>query len=266
MAFSRNGFSRASSGVNDSNVVLYAYDTDDTIATVTASGYFNGVSELGGSDVILVTASDYARFLITTITGTTVTTAVLDDGNTPAAGSITSAMLAANSVIAGKYGPASITTADISATAGILGSQLASSTIVANNISANAVVTAGILDANVTKAKLAADSVDGTKIEDNALDSEHYTDGSIDAAHMAPGLVPLYSKLYTTTGGSTTETITFSGLQITDIVIADMNTHGATPVSCNERRISVADTIYLKFNADPGNDHKMNILVYRPLN
>lgn len=45
--------------------------------------------------------------------------------------------------------------------------------------------TTELTDANVTKAKLGADSVDGTKIADDAIDSEHYVDGSIDTAHVA---------------------------------------------------------------------------------
>ena len=69
----------------------------------------------------------------------------------------------------------------------------------------NAVTTAKITDANVTLAKmaansvdsdqyvdgsidrvhLAADIVDGTKIADDSIDSEHYVDGSIDTAHIA---------------------------------------------------------------------------------
>jgi len=77
--------------------------------------------------------------------------------------------------------------------------------IVAGGIASNAVTTAKILDANVTLAKmaansvdsdqyvdgsidrvhLAADIVDGTKIADDSINSEHYVDGSIDTAHIA---------------------------------------------------------------------------------
>ena len=42
--------------------------------------------------------------------------------------------------------------------------------------------TVKITDGNVTLAKLASDSVNGTKIADDAINSEHYVDGlSIDA-------------------------------------------------------------------------------------
>jgi len=51
-------------------------------------------------------------------------------------------------------------------------------------VTANSVITSNVTDANITLAKLAGDSVDGTKIADNAINSEHYTDASIDAAHL----------------------------------------------------------------------------------
>src|SRR5210317_1664388 len=76
--------------------------------------------------------------------------------------------------------------------------------IAAGGIASDAVTTAKILNANVTLAKmaansvdsdqyvdgsidrihLAADIVDGTKIADDSIDSEHYVDGSIDTAHI----------------------------------------------------------------------------------
>jgi hypothetical protein len=91
--------------------------------------------------------------------------------------------------------------------------------IAAGGIASNAVTTAKILDANVTlakmaansvdsdqyvdgsidtahignlqvtTAKIAADAIDGTKLADNAVDSEHYTDGSIDRVHLAADIV-----------------------------------------------------------------------------
>src|SRR6056300_1242129 len=81
--------------------------------------------------------------------------------------------------------------------------------IAAGGIASDAVTTAKILNANVTLAKmaansvdsdqyvdgsidrvhLAADIVDGTKIADDSIDSEHYVDGSIDTAHIADDAV-----------------------------------------------------------------------------
>ena len=81
--------------------------------------------------------------------------------------------------------------------------------IATGGLADNAVTTAKITDANVTLAKmaansvdsdqyvdgsidrvhLAADIVDGTKIADDSIDSEHYVDGSIDTAHIADDAV-----------------------------------------------------------------------------
>jgi len=51
------------------------------------------------------------------------------------------------------------------------------------------ILTAHVGNAQITLAKLAADSVDGTKIADDAVNSEHYAAGSIDAEHYALGSV-----------------------------------------------------------------------------
>ena len=58
-------------------------------------------------------------------------------------------------------------------------------------IANDAVITAKILDANVTLAKLAADSVDGTKIADDAVDSEHIADDAVLTAAILNGNVTL---------------------------------------------------------------------------
>jgi hypothetical protein len=49
--------------------------------------------------------------------------------------------------------------------------------------------TAHIGNLQVTTAKIAADAIDGTKLADDAVDSEHYTDGSIDRVHLAADIV-----------------------------------------------------------------------------
>ena len=46
-----------------------------------------------------------------------------------------------------------------------------------------------VKDLGITRAKLAADAVDGTKLADDAVDSEHIADGSIDLAHMSANSV-----------------------------------------------------------------------------
>ena len=193
MAFTNNTWARVSTGTYDVAPVIFAYQTHDSLSTVTASGYFNDAPEVGNNDIIIVTAGSVAQMLQTTLTGTTFTTTVV------------------------------------------------------NQVPPS-----------------------------NSIDSEHYVDGSIDTVHLADnsitavkqasGTYPLYSKLYTTTGGGTSETITFSGLLTTDIVLVHRHTKGATPVTCQESKISAADTISLTFSADPSTDHKFNIAVFRPLN
>jgi hypothetical protein len=91
---------------------------------------------------------------------------------------------------------------DVTGTANFNGSAAISIT---TTLATDAIVTANITNANVTLAKMAANSVDsdqyvdgsidsdhlaadvitGAKIADDAIDSEHYADGSIDNAHIA---------------------------------------------------------------------------------
>ena len=54
----------------------------------------------------------------------------------------------------------------------------------ASNDANRAIGTNHIKDLNITRAKLAADVIDGTKLADDAVNSEHYVDGSIDTAHI----------------------------------------------------------------------------------
>ena len=205
MAFDASTWGRMSASVYDGSVVLFTYSTSDSLATVTTAGYFDNASEVGGDDAILVSTSDSFKLLKTSLSGTTLTASVVDDGNT-------------------------------------------------------------LADDSIDSQHYVDGSIDAVHLSSNSVTTDKIADGAVTAVKQGTGLYPIYSKLYTTTGGSTSETITVSGLQTTDIVIADMNDHGATPVSCNERRVSAADTIYLQFSADPGNDHKMNIIVFRPLN
>jgi len=108
---------------------------------------FEGATD-DGYETTLTVADPTADRTITlpNITGTVVTT-----GDT---GTVTAAMLAADSVDSSELVDGSIDTSHISSGA-------------------------------VTTAKLAADVVTGAKIADDAINSEHYADGSIDTAHIA---------------------------------------------------------------------------------
>lgn len=55
---------------------LHTYKTADTLAIVSASGYFDSIyGSLQTGDLIFVVASDKSTWLVVTVTGTTVTTA-----------------------------------------------------------------------------------------------------------------------------------------------------------------------------------------------
>jgi hypothetical protein len=71
------------------------------------------------------------------------------------------------------------------------GSKIVDDAINSEHYADGSIDTAHIADAQVTLAKLAADSVDGSKIVNDAINSEHYADGSIDTAHIADAQVTL---------------------------------------------------------------------------
>lgn len=58
MAFDKTGFATIGASKAGNAVSLYAYSTEDTIATVNTSGYFNSLSDtLNVGDVLLVRSS-----------------------------------------------------------------------------------------------------------------------------------------------------------------------------------------------------------------
>lgn len=68
----------------------------------------------------------------------------------------------------------------------------------------------------------------------------------------------LFSDIYTTTGGATTETITgLWGVTAASKVQVTMHTEGATPVTI-KRAWAGDKQISIEFSADPGDDHKVN--------
>lgn len=68
-------------------------------------------------------------------------------------------------------------------------------------IKADSVGTSAIQNLAVTKAKIAADAIDGTKLADAAVDSEHIAAGAVDTAHIADDQVT-NDKLANITRGS----------------------------------------------------------------
>ena len=69
------------------------------------------------------------------------------------------------------------------------GTKIADDSINSEHYVDGSIDTAHIADLQVTTAKIAADAVNGTKIADDSIDSEHYVDGSIDTAHIADSQV-----------------------------------------------------------------------------
>ena len=130
MAFNINYMGRVSSGANNETQRMWVYNgtatgSDETVATIAASGYFNdfmqnltlGLGPLGLTDLILINGNDASAFY----TVSTITTNV---------------------------------TVSVFAAAGVVGTA---------NIDDNAITTAKILDANVTTGKLANNAVTSAK-------------------------------------------------------------------------------------------------------
>ena len=150
-----------------------------------ATGALANLSVTAGKiDNATITATQIAD---ATITGTQIAAATITGGvggNISAAtitasqianATITGTQIAATTILAGNIGNGTITTSQISATAGITGGQIASASIQAGNIAnltitaaqiANLTITATqIADATVTGGKIATNTITGTKLK-----------------------------------------------------------------------------------------------------
>lgn len=75
---------------------------------------------------------------------------------------------------------------------------------------------------------------------------------------------PKFAGKHTTTGDASDpyqNTVTLTGLLTTDIVVATVQTPGATPVSLMSAT-PTANTLTLRFSADPSTDHVVSYVVY----
>lgn len=152
MAFDIDYIAKSTSSANSQGLNTWRYNatasgTNEALATVVGSGYFNafmqnltlGTGPLKVGDWIQISANDdYATYIVTAVT--------------------TNVTLAASAVA-----PDSISTA---------------------SIQDDAVTTAKIADLNVTTGKLAADAVDNTKLADAAVSLENL-DAGITPSHVA---------------------------------------------------------------------------------
>lgn len=168
-AFDYNKFQMTNGDALNVNRMWIYTDLLTTLATITAAGYFDSVNEANPSpliqvgDIIWVNASDETSFIEVTDIDPTITTEVFDA--VLGVGAVGTNNIANLAVTAAKIANATITTTQISNTAGITGAQLANATVTATQLAADAVTTAKILDANVTTSKLADDAVTTAKLD-----------------------------------------------------------------------------------------------------
>lgn len=148
----------------------WGYNTLDSMADVSASGYFNTVpntllqnTSFRVSDFLYCVCSDgilnlEINDLTPDVTTATASTVIPD-------GSITTAKLAANAVTAAKMANATITTTQISNAAGITGTQLANTTVAAANIVSGTITTTQInATAGILGSQLANNTITGSKL------------------------------------------------------------------------------------------------------
>lgn len=89
-------------------------------------------------------------------------------------------------------------------------------------------------------------------------------DDSIEASHLKDTAAYYYAGLFTTTAGSSTQTLTVTGAAVGDVVTATMNTRGATPRGIESKKVTAANTVTFEFSGDPGNDHVVNVVLFKP--
>jgi len=271
---------------------LFGYNAkDDTIAQVSTSGYFNifGNSNSPASpnpqifsvgDQIWTECSDGNTALAVTSLNPTVTGVV---NNPIGAGTIVTADLANLCVTAGKIANATITTTQISATAGITGAQLAAAAaitgaqiaaganIVGTQLSATAAIAGTQLaaGANIAGSQLAATAaIAGTQLAANTIDSSRlalttiqYVSVSMSAAEWngmfatpklmiaAPGAGKLISivnaRLVVTYGGAQFAAGGVAGLQYDSTINGNGTLASATIAAATAQGWAAANTIGL---------------------
>lgn len=119
-------------------------------------------------------------------------------------------------------------------------------------------ITSGMLaTGSVTTTKIAADAVDNTKLADNSVSLEQL-DSGIEMTHRI-----MAATSYQTVGSSATEVLTLSGVQVGDLILAQMSTLGLSPVTIKTATASGANQVTIEFSADPTNDHVLSIIAVR---
>lgn len=78
----------------------------------------------------------------------------------------------------------------------------------------------------------------------------------------SPQYANIIGGIATTAGGNTTETITITGVTVSDIPYISIKTQGISPTIIL-RYAAVTDGIEITFASDPGNDHIIQYLLFR---
>lgn len=205
--------------------------TTDNQATVLTAGYFNidpgtllQSSSFRVGDFLYCNCSDGPTNIEITALSPNITTAAIPSNI--AAGSITTNMLGNNIVTAAKIANATITTTQLSASAGILGSQIAN----------NAIASANIASGAVTLVKL--------------------------SAGVTPAFIVTQGLQYTTHGGSVSEAIAAPGALTTDLAFVQLVAPGTNTVSVSYAVVT-ASVLTVTFSADPGTNAIVNYIILR---
>jgi len=117
-------------------------------------------------------------------------------------------------------------------------------------------------DNALTLAKVTASSVSTVTLENLVSGSATIPDGSITRVKLAAGLAPIAALIHTTVGGSTSEDITIAGLIAGDVVLCNIDTEGATPVTI-KAAVADAGKVVVTFSADPSTDHKISVVAFK---
>lgn len=241
------------------------FSSTDSIATVSASGYFNidpgallQSTTFRVGDLIYCSCSDGIVQLEVTALIPNITTIAF----AVAAGSVNTAAIQNGAVTTPKLADGAVTNLKVDAAAAIAFSKLAAlasgnilvgsagtvptsvamsgdATIVASGaltISANAITTAKILNANVTLAKL--------------------------AAGITPSHVVKFAGQPTTVGGAAAEAFTVAGIAATDLAFVQIVDDGTGNVTVLQA-VCTLNTLTITFSANPGNNTVFNYQILR---
>lgn len=204
-------------------------NTNDTIATVTATGYLN---KLVAQNIPI---SELDMALVATKTSPGATSSQLSLFDVSKSGDNWSLTPSSSTLFLGNGQIFVGNPSGIAAAVTMSGDATISNTGVIT-IENNAITTAKIDDAAVTVAKLEAD--------------------------LQPSHVVKFAGQHTTAGGAAAEAITVTGAAATDLAFVQLVDPGTNTVSVVQAQVA-ADTLTVTFSANPGNDAIINYQLLR---